>query len=98
MELSAPLSEILTITAMLIVVFIGSTLVLKHQGISSETLILFALVFARLIPPIQSTIRAYSYVQKGIISAKRIFEVMDSDEKIIEKNNALRHHIPFTTN
>ena len=89
MELSAPLSEILTITAMLIVVFIGSTLVLKHQDISSETLILFALVFARLIPPIQSTIRAYSYVQKGIISAKRIFEVMDSDEKIIEKNNAL---------
>ena len=74
---------------MLIVVYIGSTLVLKHQGISSETLILFALVFARLIPPIQSTIRAYSYVQKGIISAKRVFEVMDSDEKIIEKPDAL---------
>lgn len=89
MELSAPLSEMLTITAMLIVVFIGSTLVLTHKGLSSQTLILFALVFARLIPPIQSTIRAYSYVQKGIISAKRIFEVMDSNEKIIEKPQAI---------
>lgn len=88
-ELSAPLSEILTVTAMLFVIFIGSIFVLNNTHFSSESLILFVIVFARLIPPIQSSIRAYSYIQKGIISAKRIFEIMDSDEKIIEKNNAL---------
>ena len=89
-ELAAPLSEILTIFAMLVVIFVGSIFIFNNNNhFTSESLILFVLVFARLIPPIQSSIRAYSYIQKGIISAKRIFEVMDSDEKIIEKPHAL---------
>ncbi len=88
-ELAAPLSEILTIFAMLVVIFVGSIFIFNNNNhFTSESLILFVLVFARLIPPIQSSIRAYSYIQKGIISAKRIFEVMDSDEKIIEKPHA----------
>ncbi len=88
-ELSAPLSEVLTMGALLIVILIGSVLILNNKGLSSESLIFFVLIFARLIPPIHSCIRAYNYVQKGVVSAERILEIMDSDEKIIEKVNAL---------
>jgi subfamily B ATP-binding cassette protein MsbA len=55
----------------------------------ASSLILFVLIFARLIPPIQSFIKGYGYIQKGLISANRIFEILDSDEKIIEKPNAI---------
>ncbi|MBO4739708.1 MAG: ABC transporter ATP-binding protein [Bacteroidales bacterium] len=100
-ELSAPLSEVLTIGALLIVILIGSMLILNNKGLSSESLIFFVLIFARLIPPIHSCIRAYNYVQKGVVSAERILEVLDSDEKIIEKPNAIpintfKHEIVFS--
>ena len=90
LELSAPTSEILALISMLCIIFIGGMAIIDNGNIAgTETLILFVVVFARLIPPIQASIRAYSYIQKGLISANRIFEILDSDEKIIEKPNAI---------
>jgi subfamily B ATP-binding cassette protein MsbA len=88
LELSAPTSEILALTSMLCVILIGGIALISKGNIGASSLILFVVVFARLIPPIQASIRGYSYIQKGLISANRIFEVLDSDEKIIEKPNA----------
>ena len=89
LELSAPTSEILAIASMLCVILIGSIVLINNGSIGANSLILFVLVFARLIPPIQSFIKGYGYIQKGFISAKRIFEILDSDEKIIEKPDAM---------
>jgi subfamily B ATP-binding cassette protein MsbA len=90
LELSAPVSEILALISMLCIIFIGGMTLIDNGNIAgTDTLILFVVVFARLIPPIQASIRAYSYIQKGLISANRIFEILDSDEKIIEKPNAI---------
>ena len=90
LELSAPVSELLALVSMLCVILIGGILLINSGNpMGTGTLILFVVVFARLIPPIQASIRAYSYIQKGLISANRIFEIIDSDEKIIEKTNAV---------
>ena len=89
LELSAPVSEMLTIISLLCVVFIGGMLFSNNQTMSINSLILFVIVFARLIPPIQALIRAYGYIQKGLVSARRIFDIIDSDEKIMEKPDAI---------
>ena len=89
LELSAPVAEMLSITSLLCVVLIGGMLSINNNMMNASGLILFMLVFARLIPPIQTIIRGYSYVQKGLVSARRIFDIMDSEEKIIESPNAL---------
>ena len=89
LELSAPVSEMLTIISLLCIVFVGGMLLINNQAMNAGSLILFVVVFARLIPPIQTIIRGYGYVQKGLISARRIFEIIDSDEKIIEKSDAI---------
>ena len=89
LELSAPIAEIFSITSLLCVVFFGGMLSINSDLMNANSLILFVLVFARLIPPIQTVIKGYGYVQKGLVSARRIFEIMDSEEKIIEDPNAL---------
>jgi subfamily B ATP-binding cassette protein MsbA len=89
LELSAPVSELLTLTSLLSVILVGGILLTGNENMQANSLILFILVFARLIPPIQASIRGYGYIQKGLISAARIFEILDSDEKIIEVPNAV---------
>ena len=88
-ELSAPVSEVLVMLSLMCVILIGGILLMNNENITANNLILFVVIFARLIPPIQGLIRGYSYIQKGLISANRIFEILDSDEKIIEAPNAI---------
>lgn len=89
LELSAPISEMLTIISLLCIVFVGGMLLINNQAMNVSSLMLFVMVFARLIPPIQTVIRGYGYIQKGLIAARRIFEIIDSDEKIMEKSDAI---------
>jgi subfamily B ATP-binding cassette protein MsbA len=89
LELSAPVSELLTLISLLGIILTGGILLIKYESIQANSLILFVLVFARLIPPIQASIRGYGYIQKGLVSAGRIFEILDSDEKIVEAPNAI---------
>ena len=89
LELSAPASEILALTSILCVILIGGIVLINSGNMGASSLIPFVIVFIRLIPPIQASIRGYSYIQKGLISANRISEVLDSEEKIIEKRNAI---------
>jgi subfamily B ATP-binding cassette protein MsbA len=89
LELSPPTSEILALISLLCVILIGSIVLINNGNMNAGSLIFFVVVFARLIPPIQASIRGYSYIQKGLISANRIFKILNSDEKIIEKPNAI---------
>ena len=89
MELTAPLAEVLISTSLMVIILVGSIMVMSKYAFSAEGLILFVVVFARLVPPFQTAIKSYSYIQRGLVSARRIFEILESDEKIIEKENAL---------
>jgi len=100
MELTAPLAEVLISMSLMLIILIGGILILNKGILSVNSMILFVVVFARLVPPLQTSIKAYSYIQRGLVSAKRVFEILQSDEKIIEKVNALpintfEHNILF---
>ena len=88
MELTAPLAEVLISASLMMLVLIGGILILNKGSLSPNSLILFVLVFARLVPPFQTIIKSYGYIQRGLVSARRVFEILESDEKIIEKENA----------
>jgi subfamily B ATP-binding cassette protein MsbA len=89
MELTAPLAEVLISISLMVIILVGGILILNKGSLAANSLILFVLVFARLIPPFQTSIKAYSYIQRGWVSAKRVFEVLESEEKIMEKENAI---------
>ena len=87
-ELSSPLSEILGTLALVIILIVGGSWVIGGH-IQPSVFIFFVIIFARLIPPIQSIVRAYNSLQKGSASAARFLEVLDADEGILEKPDAV---------
>lgn len=89
-ELSGILSEIISIASLCIVIFTGGYLLLRGSGhLTPNTLILFVILFAKLIAPVQTLIKNINYIEKFMVSVRRIFEVIDSEEVIVEKPDAL---------
>lgn len=86
-ELSSPLSEILGTLALVIILIIGGWHVIDGS-IQPSVFIFFVIIFARIIPPIQSIVRSYNTLQKANASAERFLEVLDAEEKIVEKADA----------
>lgn len=86
-ELSSPLSEILGTLALVIILVIGGWQVIDGS-IQPSVFIFFVIIFARIIPPIQTIVRSYNTLQKGTASAERFLEILDADEVIVEKPNA----------
>lgn len=88
--LASPLSEFLATIVVMILMYIGGTLALK--GASSMTpakLITFIAVFSQIIPPAKNITTASFSIRKGMASIDRLNQVLDADEKIQEKENAV---------
>lgn len=86
-QLSHPLSEVLGTLALVIILIVGGWQVIEGHILPS-VFIFFVIIFARLIPPIQAVVKAYSSLLKGSASAQRFLEVIDADEVIVEKPGA----------
>ena len=56
---------------------------------TSESLILFLVIFSQVISPAKSFSTAYFNIQKGLASVDRIDEILDADIKITEKDDAI---------
>ena len=86
-ELSTPLSEILGTLALVFILIIGGWQVFDGS-IQPSVFIFFVIIFARIIPPILSIVKAYNTLLKSSASAERFLEVLDADEVILEKPGA----------
>ncbi len=90
-DLSSPMSEFLSSVVIIIVLWFGGQIVLADDpGISAADFITYIIVFSQIIPPAKTFAQGYYHIQKGIASAERIFEVLDAEEVIVQKPDALR--------
>lgn len=88
--LALPISEFLATIVVMVIMFIGGKMAMEGAGnMSPDKLIAFVLVFSQIIPPAKSITTAYFNIQKGMASIDRIDQILNADEKIIEKENAL---------
>ncbi|MDX9891620.1 MAG: ABC transporter ATP-binding protein [Bacteroidales bacterium] len=99
-ELGGPMIETLSIITMMIVLMIGGSLLFKETTFNGTLFVMFILVFARMIPPAKQMVTVFYTIRKGLPSAKRIYEVLDADEVIVEDQNPLpitklKHQIEF---
>jgi subfamily B ATP-binding cassette protein MsbA len=89
-DLSSPLSEFLSSLVIIIVLWFGGRLVLSSSSsISAEVFITYIVIFSQIIPPAKTFAAGFYSIQKGLASADRIFQVIDAEEVIEEKPNAL---------
>ena len=94
--LSSPMSEFLSSIIISIVVWFGATLILDaaatpgaEPSITAANFIAYIVVFSQIISPAKSFSQGFYSLQKGMASADRIFEVLDAEEVIVEKQDAL---------
>ncbi len=89
-DLSSPMSEFLSSVIIAVVLWFGSTLILNGDTtITAANFIAYIVVFSQIISPAKSFSQGFYFLQKGMASAERIFEVLDAEEVIVEKPKAL---------
>jgi ATP-binding cassette, subfamily B, bacterial MsbA len=88
--LASPLSEFLSTIVVMIILYIGGSMALGgDMNMTSAKLITFIGVFSQIIPPVKSFTNATFLIKKGMASVDRLNEVLDAEEKIPEKVNAV---------
>lgn len=88
-DLSSPISEFFGMLVVSIIIWYGGRLVLDNSlGLTGEKFIFFILLFSQMIPSIKAISTGYYRIQKGIASAERIYNLLDEDEVIKEKDTA----------
>ena len=80
--LASPTSEFLGAVTIGLIVFFGGKLSLEGNGLTGSQFIFYIATFYTLLDPIKRFSKALSDVQKGEVSAKRIFDVLDADVSI----------------
>jgi subfamily B ATP-binding cassette protein MsbA len=86
-RLASPLSETLGVFVMASVIWYGGNMVLQGQGLTPEDFIRFIIILFSILEPIKSLGDLNNNVQIALASGKRIFDVMDEHDPIIEKYN-----------
>ncbi len=88
--LASPLSEVLSSVVVILLLYVGGLLALKGNGnMNSYKLIAFVLVFSQIIQPAKNITTAWFNIQKGMASVDRIDQVLEAEEIIVEKKDAL---------
>ncbi|MFA5618753.1 MAG: ABC transporter transmembrane domain-containing protein [Weeksellaceae bacterium] len=87
--LASPTSEFLGAITIGMIVFFGGKLSLEGEGLSGSEFIFYIATFYTLLDPIKKFSRALSDIQKGEVSAQRIFDLLDTKVVIEDKPNAV---------
>jgi subfamily B ATP-binding cassette protein MsbA len=88
--LASPISEFLSTIVIMVLLYVGGNLALAGTGnMTPERLIAFLIVFSQIIQPAKNITTAWFSIQKGMASIDRIDQILDAEEKIIEKENAM---------
>ncbi len=98
-DLSSPLSEFLGIAVVSVLLIVGSRYVFSGET-SPETFLTFLFAFYSVINPAKAFSKAYYNVQKGLAASDRIKNIMESENDILESENAIaleafKHQIEF---
>ncbi|MCR9082465.1 MAG: ABC transporter ATP-binding protein/permease [Cyclobacteriaceae bacterium] len=88
-ELASPISQFLGVTVVAGILVYGGSLVLSGESsLDAAEFITYIIIFTQVLNPAKEISRAVSSIQRGIASAERIFEVVDTQPKIQSKAKA----------
>ncbi|EAZ80284.1 ABC transporter ATP-binding protein [Algoriphagus machipongonensis] len=82
-ELASPISQFLGVTVVAGILVYGGSLVLSGESqLGASDFITYIIIFTQVLNPAKEISRAVSSIQRGIASADRIFEVVDTNPQI----------------
>ena len=82
-ELASPISQFMGVSVVAGILVYGGSLVLSGASdLSASDFITYIIIFTQVLNPAKEISRAVSSIQRGIASAERIFEVVDTESQI----------------
>jgi subfamily B ATP-binding cassette protein MsbA len=88
--LATPLSEVLATIVLMVLMYVGGNLALSgSSNMSPDKLIAYLIIFSQIIPPAKSITTGWYAIQKGMASIDRVDVIMNAEEKIVEKTDAV---------
>ena len=89
-----PIAEIsISISVGLIVWYAGSNIIQLENFVSLGTIFLFIQLSQMLFRPLRQIADKFNTLQMGMVAAKRVFEILDSDYNIIDKGTLRNEEI-----
>ena len=89
-----PIAEIsISVSVGLIVWYAGSNIIQFENFVSLGTIFLFIQLSQMLFRPLRQIADKFNTIQMGMVAAKRVFEILDSDYNIIDKGNLRKQEI-----
>ena len=86
-ELASPVSEFLGISIAAVVLFYGGWLNLHgNLGMTWPQFIVYIMFYWKVLEPAKAIAKSYALVQKGLVSAERIFVILDTRDQIVDGN------------
>jgi subfamily B ATP-binding cassette protein MsbA len=87
--MASPLSEFLGTLVMMVVMYVGGTIVMNQTSpLDPEAFIAFLIVFSQVITPAKGFSTGYYNIQKGMAAFERVEQVLDTPIKIKDTANA----------
>ncbi len=88
-HLASPINDTLaTVAGVIILLFAGSQIVAGTGELSAADFMTYILAMFSLIKPVKDLSQIHIKLQEGMAAAERVFEVIDTPEKIMERPNA----------
>jgi subfamily B ATP-binding cassette protein MsbA len=84
----APLTEFIGAIAACVILLYGGFLILVSNSLSADSFFVFLAASLSLMQPIKRIGEANSNIQRGLGAAKRIFDILDTEERICESPGA----------
>ena len=89
-ELASPVSEFLGVTVAAVVLLYGGWLNYRGElGMSWAAFVVYIGFYWRVLEPAKAMAASYAAIQKGLVSAGRIFEILDASNDIKESDKPI---------
>jgi ATP-binding cassette, subfamily B, bacterial MsbA len=88
--MATPLAEILTTSVALLVLWVAAHEIWGTHGLGSNDFVVFFLAMLSMMNPIKNLSNLNPGVQEGLLGAQRVFRLLDTDERLPERADALK--------
>ncbi|MCZ8228663.1 ABC transporter ATP-binding protein [Flavobacterium sp.] len=89
-NLASPLSEFLGITTIAVLLWYGGNLVLVDETLDGASFIVYLTLAYNILTPAKAISKASYSVKNGLAAAQRVFEVLEVENEITSKENAIQ--------
>ena len=88
-NLASPMSEFMGIVTIATLLWYGGNLVLVEKTLDGPLFLVYMLLAYQILTPAKSISKASYAVKNGLAAAERVFEVLEQDNSITSKENAI---------